>query len=317
MARDTFENWIPDELGATPIEAFRQTSVVNAVARHEPMASDTKRIPRDGGFTMGAVAKGAAVPESTSTNDTVELLATKFSGIARIAEEDLVDTTLRMGIIALKERAAATDAAKLLDNACLGVNAARNGGTIPFTSLYYALTQNDTAAGYTANANLIATGGAVTYDDLVATVGSIEASEWADEGNLAWVMHPAFKGYLRGLVDGAQRPLINSSNDSLATGFRPTLLGYPIYFSRGAKKTTVADSTPAAGDRPLAFFGDTKQLIVGDPSLPGMPTGGIQYALQSSANGVGFETHETLMRATMRKAFTVGHISTWAVIEKS
>lgn len=316
MARDTFESWIPDELGATPIEAFRQSSAVNTLARHEPMASDTKRVPRDGGFTVATVAKGAAYSESTSTNDYVELIARKIGGVERVAEEDLVDTTLRMQVLAVKERAAASAMGKFLDHAALGVTAASNGTTIPYTSLYYALTQNDSAAGYTANANLTATGGALEYADITATVGFVEGSEWADEGNLAWIAHPAFKGYLRGLLDGANRPIWqDSANSGIANGNVDRLLGYPIYWTRGARKHATATQSPTGN--PLAFFGDVKSLIVGDPSLPGVPNGGMATVLQRAQTGVGFLTDETLMKATMRKAFTVGHITTWAVIEKS
>lgn len=314
MARDTFENWIPDELGSKPIVAFQQASAVDKLGRHEPMASDTKRVPRDGGFTVGTVAKGAAYGESTSTNDYVELIARKIGGVERVAEEDLTDPTV--DVLETKRIAAATAMAKFFDNATLGTTAAANGTTVPFTSIYYALTQNDAAAGYTANANLTATAGDLTYADITATVGLVEGSDFADESNLAWIAHPSFKGYLRGLLDGDDRPLwLPAGESGLAAGSPGTILGYPVYWSRGARKHATATQTPTGN--PLALFGDVQTLIVGDAKLPGLPGGIMGTQLQRAATGVGFLTDETLMKAAMRKAFIAGHITTWAAIEKS
>jgi HK97 family phage major capsid protein len=310
MARDTFENWIPDELGSKPVVAFQQKSAVDALGAHEPMASDTKRVPRDGGFTVGTVAKGSAYGESTSTNDYVELIARKIGGVERVAEEDLTDPTV--DVLETKRIGAATAMARFFDNATLGVTAAANGTTIPYTSLYYALTQNDAAAGYTANANLLATGGALAYDDLNDTLSLIETSDFADEERLAWIGHPSFKGYLRGLKDSTGNPIWR---EGVAGASPDTILGYPVRWTRGAKKHATANQAPTGN--PLLFIVDTGLLRVGDAKLPGLPTGVMGTQLQRAAQGVGFLTDESLMKAAMRKGFAVGHITGAAVIEKS
>jgi HK97 family phage major capsid protein len=313
VARDVFESWIPDELGSKPIVAFQQSSAVDAVGHHEPMLSDTKRVPRDGGFTVTNVTKGSAYGESTSTQDYVELIARKIGGVERVAEEDLADSSV--DILETKRVGAATAMAKFFDNATLGVTAASNGTTIPYTSVYRALTQDDTAVGYTGNANLTQTGGALTYEDIVATVGFVEASEFADESRVGWLAHPAFKGYLRGLVDLEGQPLWKDNQSGIAGGIPGTLLGYPVKWSRGARMHATATGTPTG--HPLAFFGDFGSLIVGDAKLAGLPTGQMGTQLQRADTGVGFLTDETLMKAAMRKGFAVGNIATFACIEKS
>lgn len=310
MARDTFENWIPDELGSKPVVAFQQTSAVDALGAHEPMASDTKRVPRDGGFTVGTVAKGSAYGESTSTNDYVELIARKIGGVERVAEEDLNDPTV--DVLETKRIAAGNAMAKFFDNATLATTAVANGTTVPFTSLYYALTQNDTAAGYTANANLLATAGALSYDDLNDTLSLVEGSDFVDESRLAWIAHPAFKGYLRGLKDADNNPIWR---EGVAGASPDTVLGYPVRWTRGAKKSATASQAPTGN--PLMFIVDAGLLRVGDAKLPGLPTGVMGTQLQRAATGVGFLTDEALMKAAMRKGFAVGHITGTAVIEKS
>lgn len=316
MARDTFENWIPDELGSQVLTEFAQTSVVDAIARHEVMNSDTKRIPRDGGFTVGAIAKGAAYSESTSTNDYVEMIARKIGGAERIAQEDLADTTAREGVLAAKRVGAANALARVFDNAALGTTAAANGTTVPYDSLYYRLTQNDSAAGYTANANLTATGGALTYDDLNAALTAVEASNWADPANIVWVADPAFRGLLRGLVDLEGRPLLDSQAagvvSSSTTGPQLNLLGYPVYWTRGARKHATAVKAPTGNS--LLFVGDAKSLIVGDASMEGLPSGSMGTAISREA---GFLTDEIVMKAAFRRGFAVTNITSWAVVEKS
>ncbi len=313
MSRDTFENWIPDELGSKPVVAFQQTSIVDRLGAHESMSSDTKRVPRSGGFTVGTVAKGAAYGESTSSNDYVEMIARKIGGVVRVAEEDLVDPVT--DVLTVKRTEAATAMAKFFDNATLGVTAAANGTTVPYTSLYYALTQNETYGGYTGNDNLVATAGALTYADLSGSLTKIEGSEYAGD-NLVWIGHPMFKGYLRGLLDGDDRPLWQASGQAgIAGGNVDMLLGYPIYWTRGARKHATATSNPTGN--PLLFFGDPATLRVGDAKLPGLPTGVMGTQLQRAANGVGYLTDEALMKAAMRKAFVCGVVNTWSVIEKS
>jgi HK97 family phage major capsid protein len=315
MARDTFENWIPDEVGSKPVTEFQQTSAVDSLTagRHEVMASDVKRIPRDGGFTVGPVAKGSAYTESTSTNDYVELTARKIGGAERVAEEDLTDPTV--DVLETKRIAAANAMARFFDNAALATTAAVNGTTVLYQSVYNALktTQAGIPGGtYTANDNYAATAGLLTYDQLSAALGLVESSTWADENGLYWIGHPAFKGYLRGLKNTQGDPIWR---EGVAGASPDTILGYPVRWSRGAK--TSATNTQAPTGNPLLFVGDPAALKVGDAKLPGVPLGGMGSQLQRAATGIGFLTDEAIMKAAMRKGFALAHPTAWAVIEKT
>lgn len=313
MARETFENWIPDEKGSKVLTEYASTSAVDQVATHEVMTSDVKQIPRDGGFTVGTVAKGSAYAESTATNDYVELTARKIGGADRIALEDLVDTTAGQGILTIKRQGAANALARSFDNAALGTTAVLNGTTVPYNSIYYLLTQNDAAVSYTANANLTLTAGALTYDDLNTALSQVETSTWTDPGSIVWIADPSFRALLRGLVDGDGRPLWQAAGQSgIAGGNIDTLLGYPVRWSRGARKHATMSKAPSGN--PLLLVGDAKNLLVGDAALPGLPMGAMGTAVSREA---GFLTDEIVMKAAVRRAFGVVNIGTWAAIEKT
>lgn len=313
MARDTFEAWIPDELGSKPIVEFGQTSAVEAVASHEPMASDLKRVPRDGGFTVGSVAKGSAYGESTSSNDYVELIARKIGGIERVAEEDLVDPTV--DVLETKRIAAANAMARYFDNSTLATTAAGDGSAVLYTSVYKTI--RTAAAGipggnYAADANYIATAGALDYDDISNLLSLVEGSTYVDDARLVIIAHPAFKGFLRTIKNTQGDPIWRQG---IAGQSPDDVLGYPVRWSRGAKTSAVSTQNPTGN--PLMFIGDAARLLVGDATLPGVPTGGMGSQLQRAATGVGFQTDESLMKVAMRKGFAVGHPTAWAVIEKT
>ena len=313
MARDTFENWIPDEVGSKPIVEFAQTSVVEATASHEPMASDTKRIPRDGGFVVGAVAKGSAYGENTSGNDYVELIARKIGGVERVAEEDLVDPTV--DVLEVKKIAAANAMARFFDNATMATTGAVNGTTVLYPSVYQQLktTQAGIPGGtYTANDNYLTSAGAVDYDDLSNLLGLIESSTFVDDSRVLIMAHPAFKGFLRGIKNSQGDPIWR---EGIAGVSPDTVLGYSVRWSRGLKASAVNTQSPTGN--PLMFIGDTSRLLVGDAQLPGVPNGGMGSQLQRAASGVGFLTDEALMKVAMRKGFALAHPTAWAVLEKT
>src|SRR3546814_16478934 len=91
MARNTFEDWIPEEWDSQVIMRVNQVSVIESEARPYPMATDTRHIPRSAGVEVSGVSKGSAYDEDTSTNDDVLLTAKKAGRAIRIADEDLQD----------------------------------------------------------------------------------------------------------------------------------------------------------------------------------------------------------------------------------
>lgn len=308
MARLTFEDWIPEEWGGPVITKIAETSVVERLARVEPMATDTKHVPRSaGGSFLGAIAKGSSYTETTGTHDDVLLTARKMGYVDRIADEDVKDTASLVNIIQSKQLDWARAYAVGFDNATLGASAAENGTTVPFTSLYKALTTTNSDVSYTANANRIQTGGALTLADISGALALVEASDYFTDADTVVIAHPAFMAYLRDLVDSHGDPLFREYT-SQSQGVVNTLLGYPIYWSRGAKTSATASSAPAGN--PLLFVGNARFLIKGDRSGP-------EYRLAGADTGAAFMTDENLLKYRIRRGFAVANENAWAVVEKT
>jgi HK97 family phage major capsid protein len=309
MARETFEDWIPVETGDRAIQALLQYSVTERIGRPENMASDTKQIPRSGDFAIAAVAKGASYGETSGTNGYVEMIARKVGGIIRIAEEDLVDSTV--DILATKRVDAARNMALFFDNATLGCSAAANGTTVLYTSVYKAVRTTDSAVSYTADDNYVSSS-TVTYDNLSATLGTVEDSVWFDESNLFVAASPTFKAQFRGIKDTSGVPIFQDGTNSSPA----RLFGYPVEWTIGARTSHVNTYTPAGN--PLLIIGNRNLLIKGMAKLsPQISSTNPGFAIQRAINGQGFTTDEALMKAAMRRGFVVGAAPAFAVYEKT
>lgn len=308
MARETFEDWIPVETGSDAIQALVRASATERLARPETMNSDTKQVPRSGDFAIGAVAKGSAYGETSGTNDYVELIARKVGGVLRVAEEDLLDSTV--DILATKRNDAARNMAKFFDNATLATSGAANGTTVLYTSVYKAVRTTNSATGYTADANY--TAGAASYANLSAVLADYEGSEWADDAETFVIAHPAFKAALRNVLDSQNRPIFQEG-----TGTSPSVLfGYDITWSFGAKVSATNTSSPTGN--PLLIVGNRQLLIKGMARLsPTIASPNPGFALQRANTGVGFLTDEALLKAAMRRGFAVGNENAFAVLEKT
>lgn len=151
MARWAVESWVVEEHDSSIMRRVNQTSVVESTARRVPMATDSKVIPRSSEVDVDIIPKGTAYGEDNSAVDEITLIAKKFGKAIRIAEEDIDDSFANL----LEDRKLgwARSYAIALDNACLGTTDAVDTDT-PFVSVYRAVTQADSGAGYTANANL-------------------------------------------------------------------------------------------------------------------------------------------------------------------
>lgn len=317
MTRDTYEAWIPEEYGSTLIKQIERQSAAERFFRQEPMATDTKHVPRSGSVSVAVVAKGGTYTESTSTNDEVLLTARKIGSAVRIADEDIQDAP--EAIIETKKSEWATGYAKFLDNATIGVTAAENGTTIPFTSVYKAVTTTDATVGYTANANLIQSSLVklaaqtigdinITYDNLNNLLGLLEGSDYFDEANAVVIAHPYFKTIFRGVKDTNGRPILagvdTPATDTAVGGM--TVFGYPVQWSVGARMNATASQTPS-GNR-LLVVGNRDLLILGRRSGP-------EYKVAGADTGVGFLTDENLLKARSRRGFQVGNVNGIAVLE--
>lgn len=290
MARNTMEAWIPEEDGSDVIQRVSQNSAVERLARRIPMSTDTMNTPRSAGVGVEVVPKGGAYGEDTSVNDSVILQARKLGKAIRIAEEDLADSNVN--VIAAKQRDWATSYAVFLDNACLGVTADENGTTVPFTSVYNAVSSD-------ASANLIQTGGATTYDDLSGVLSAVEGGDYWGADNTIVIAHPAFMGALRGIKDTQGAPIFVQG----LAGTPDTLFGLQVGWSRGAKTSAVATDSPAGN--PILVAGSKDLLLLGVRSGPE----------SMLSREVGFLTDEPILKMRSRRAFAVGQAEGFGVIE--
>ncbi len=299
MARNTYEDWIPEEWGGKVIQRVQAVSAVEAVARHEPMSTDTKHVPREAGVDVNATAKGDAYTEDTGVNDDVLLTARKLTRGIRIAEEDLADTSKVVSILDAKKRSWATSYGKFFDNATMAVTAAEAMGSgRPYTSLYYSLTQNNSDTGYTANANLLLSAGPVTYEDLSDIVGRYENSDYFDDAESVVIASPVFRAVFREIRDDENRPIFIQGT----SGTPDTLFNIPVKWSTGMRTSTAATRAPSGN--PLLAVGNREYLIVGDRSGPE------SYLVPANISA----TDEALLKMRARKGFAVAHEKAWAML---
>lgn len=312
MARNTMEAWLRDEQGSDVIKRIEYNSVAESLFRSVPMNGATKTEPRMADMSVAVVAKGAAYGEDTAANDEVLLTAIKFGTALRIAEEDIDDQIAN--IIEAKKLSWASSFGVLLDNATIGTSAAANGSTVPFTSIYRAVTTVDAAVGYTANANYLSATAAVTYDSLSDLASKVEGSGYGAPGNV-YVAHPVFKGALRKIKDSQNRPIFEPSPRE---GSPDTLFGYPIHWSQGAVVAATASATQAAtlvgagvkgtAGNPLIAFGNPEFALLGKRS-------GVESVVIDGRDGLSALTDETILKVRARRAFALGNVKAWAVLE--
>lgn len=312
MARNTMEAWLRDEQGSDVIQRIEYNSVAESRFRSVPMSGATKTEPRMADMSVAVVAKGSAYGEDAATNDEVLLTAIKFGSALRIAEEDIDDQIAN--IIEAKKLSWASSFGVLFDNAVLGTSAAANGTTIPFTSIYRAITQADAAVGYTANANYNSAVAALTYDALSDLASDVEGSGYGAAGNV-YVAHPVFKGVIRKLKDTTGAPIFTPSPRQ---GDPDTIFGYPILWSSGAVVTATATASAAAvmvgagvkgtAGNPLIFFGNPDFALVGKRS-------GVESVVIDGRDGLSALTDETILKVRARRAFALGNVKAWAVLE--
>lgn len=307
MARATFENnaWIPEEQGSGVITTVQSQSAVEALARKESMSTDVKNFARAADVGIEHIAKGAAYGEDTAGVDDVQLIARKFGKAIRIAEEDLADQK-NVSIVDTKKNSWASSYARFIDNATLGVTAAMNGTTVPFTSVYHAITQAG-YDGYVANANLVQTSLVAAdvdlYTDLDAVLSKVEQGNYFDESKVVVIAHPTFRSVLRTIKDTDGRPIFQDRDNAGVE----RLFGLPIRWSNGARTHATATNNPTGN--PLLFVGNSDLLILGVRSGP-------ESVLIDGRDGLSALTDETILKMRARRGFALGAPQGVAVLEK-
>lgn len=305
------DDWIPEEWGGAVITRVMKTSVVEGEARHEPMGTDTKHVPREAGVDIHHIGKGGAYGEDANLNDTVLLTARKLGQGIAIAEEDMADTARFVNVVETKQVSWANSYAKAFDNATLGVTGAESNTPSddrPFTSLYRTLRtsyQTDPDLNYTADQNwtLAASGSNEDlYSDLNNVFSDYEDGDYFDEAETIVIASPYFRKVLRGVKDDQNQPIFVRGQGGDA-GTPDTLFGVRIRWTQGARTSAAMTHTPSG--RPLLFVGNRQFLIVGDRSGP--------ESIPIPAN-ISRED-EAFLKMRARRGFAVGHPKAWAVLE--
>lgn len=300
-AADNFDDWIPEETDSAVIQRVAQVSAVEAWARHTPMNTATKKEPRSSGMEVKTLGKSGQYTSSNDENDDVLLTARKHTGLLTVAEEDLNDSAA--DIIASKERDWATSYAKYFDNATLATSAAENAPTVPYTSVYYALTQTNATTGYTANDNIVGTvtAGEVTYDELSEALGRYEDGDYFDESMSVVIAHPTFRKQLRQIKDDQGQPIFVRGQGG-DRGTPDTVFDIPVRWSNGCRLSATASAAPTGA--PIMVFGNRDFLIVGDRST--VETQPIPAAIST--------TDEANVKIRVRKGFAIGHEKAFAIL---
>lgn len=302
MARNDIDGtgWLVEDKDSQVVKAFAHTSAWERAARPINMTANTVEIPRIEDMDVDVIPKGSAYGEDESSADTVTIAAKKFGKALRIAEEDVDDKKLA-DYLDLKKQSASSSFAKKFDNAAIGTSAAANGTTVPFTSLYRALTTADASTGYTANANVLT--GALAdfdYDGLNDLIALAESSDYFDETQISAIAHPSFRRVLRSLKDGQNRPLFLT--DIVGGRAVDRVLGVPILWSNGAKVSATAQTavTGAGGAKgtqgnPLFAIVNKALAVVGNRTP-------FESVLIPGRDGLAGLTDEDILKVRTRKA---------------
>lgn len=305
MARSVVDAFLTEEQGSDVIRVINQNSAAETYFTPEPMKSYTKTIPRSGRVGVAVKPKGSAYTEDSGTVDEITIVAKTFGVAVRIAEEDLEDEIAGLDVINEKKIAAGNSFAVTIDNATLATTAVSNGTTVPFNSVYYAVTHADASVSYTANANYVATAGsgaAVTYDQLRSVVAKFELSPFFDPTNAVAIAHPSFKDALRGIKDTQGHPIFTDPIGGAAS----TFFGYDMKFSLGAKTSATATDSPTGN--PLIIVANRSLLRLGKRSGP-------ESAVIDGRTGLSALTDEALMIFRARRGFVLGDVRAAAVLE--
>lgn len=143
---------------------------------------------------------------------------------------------------------------------------------------------------------------AVTYGSLSRAVGLHEQSEWYDPSMAVIIAAPYFKQAARDIVDLNGRPILVPGGSNQGE----TLLGYPVEWSMGCRKSTAASPTPTGN--PLLIVTNRDLLIKGTRSGP-------ESYIAGPDNGAGWSTDETKIKVRARRGFALGHAAAAVVYE--
>ncbi len=298
-------NWIPIEWDSEIIMRVLKASAIEATAQRHSMATSTKRILRQQGYS---VSVGKTYTRDDSDLDYVTLTARRFMGQSVLDEDDVADADMIVDTIAARAADWAVSYATALDNACIGVTASENGTTAPFTSVYKSLRTTDSDASYTADDHYVNYAGAASaaYDSFSEALRRVEVTDYWDENNALIIANPAFRDVLRRTKDNNGTPIFVQGQGA-DSGQPDRLFGVEIFWSRGAKTSPVVTASPG-GNPLLVFVGNRDLMKLGVRSGPES-----RFDVSSAQDSVD----EMAVKFRSRRGFKLGHQRAFSVLEKT
>ena len=250
---------IPEEFKPDIIELMETYGVFRTEADPEPMARDTKIIPRrTEGLTSYFVGENTAPTESEPTWDQVQLTAKILATLTKLSIEVDEDSIVNLGE---KIGSEAARAFALKEDQCgfLGT------GTSTYGGMYGVFPKIDDGTHTASIHTALAGNTAFSTLDLVdfeAVLGQIP--QYAIQGgNAKWyISRVGYYASMARLMDAAG----GNTKDHLAAGSGLQFLGIPVVISQVCNTTTAAQINTVVcvlGDmRMAASFGDRRQLTM-------------------------------------------------------
>lgn len=248
--------WIPITYDTNLITRDDVTSVIEKVGTRKNMTSDTVEQPR---LLAGQVGGGSTLFEDTTDPSKVTMYSYQYNNKVTLdeaaSEDSFVDDVNAYNANFLK------DLKLVHDNACLGVTGARSTTATnyqPFPSVLYTLSQADSTANYTANANIMT--GALNYDNASGLLKLLETSRFGNPRDLVVIAHPSLRDGLRKIKDSGGQPIFKDG----ARVEEDSIFGRPIEWTLGAvASANFQQVLSGAATQPLMFVANRNHLIDG------------------------------------------------------
>lgn len=289
-------NWIPDEFRAELVRLEYINSIMLPKVTIVPMGRDKVTMPKpSGNYTVGFADRGSAMTDSSVSFGKLDLQTAKIYALALIDREDLQDSAYPLASFVASQMG--EDFAKFIDKVILYGDADGSAEAYDgeFDGLAHALSVNSVQGGANATPNW---GDVWNLENILESVGNLD--ERALDGG-EWFISPMGWNNVRGLqgltYDGTgksknQQPLIPITADYYAP-----LLGFPVNVSSRVTNTV-------ANDAVMGFFGNPKNIYVGDRMSMGIDT----------SEHYRFANDQVVYRATQRMAVKVALPETFSKI---
>lgn len=231
--------FVPEEMSSRIIDLRYRYGVFRRFADVEPMASDTKKIPRrKSGVTAYALGEGAAFTESDIDFTEVQLVAKKWGALVKVSDELDEDSIISFADRVVGEMAWAF-AKKEDESGFIG------DGTSTYNGISGIVTKANTASH--AGALYTTPTGIIAYSDLTLAHFETMAGQlpsWADDtGDVAWYCHKvAWANSILGLMNAVG----GQTMADLGNGPEMMFMGYPVRFTP-VMNSTLTDQAATAG----------------------------------------------------------------------